>query len=603
MEQDTGFSDPEAAVRAAKEFLQSVLFEDGLAAAVDAAECPTLLPGTDPIVRQLLVMELLQASLYERLKDTDPFDEEAIDDYWSPLPYGGSAALNCALTADTDPGRRKAAGSERTPTKPGIAQARRYERTAVTAHRVMQSCGAVRTLAAARFARFEEVAGTPEMAAADYVEHPAGHRARYADEFLGAALGLGPHQAARLVDDAVWMRDRTPDLLDQVAHQGAECGAMPGSPMTAAAARRARCRPEHSPVPINLDVVATIARELQDARPDTCATVQSAVLRRGIHRTTAAQARRSARTLVTKHEASAARTTAKKTAAQQQNVWADPYSTPGLAMLTAIMPTEQVEALYAAVEELAHRLQANSASSGGAEKTLGQHRVDALFQLAMRGVTLRINLDIITADPEPGQHAGTTTGGGDNGDGPNPAADHRTEGDRRSAKRNAFTPDPLRALAGAVAFGHTGAMSVAGLTELAEQFATGKVRSRATHRSVSDLTADLPTEAERATTRYRPTQTLRQRVIARDRTCRHPGCNRPGRYTDLDHLVPWPRGSTSLANLHCLCRRHHRAKHARWKVITDGRGNETWTSPTGRIHTTSPGTLTDLIDAGFPCPN
>jgi hypothetical protein len=55
---------------------------------------------------------------------------------------------------------------------------------------------------------------------------------------------------------------------------------------------------------------------------------------------------------------------------------------------------------------------------------------------------------------------------------------------------------------------------------------------------------------------------LRRAVIARDRHCRHPGCYRPARWCDVDHIIPWlDGGETKLENLQLLCRYHHMEKH------------------------------------------
>jgi hypothetical protein len=57
---------------------------------------------------------------------------------------------------------------------------------------------------------------------------------------------------------------------------------------------------------------------------------------------------------------------------------------------------------------------------------------------------------------------------------------------------------------------------------------------------------------------------LRRAVIARDRHCQHPGCFRPARWCDVDHIVSWlDGGETKLSNLQLLCRYHHRLKHIR----------------------------------------
>ncbi|MFL5800124.1 MAG: DUF222 domain-containing protein [Actinomycetota bacterium] len=57
---------------------------------------------------------------------------------------------------------------------------------------------------------------------------------------------------------------------------------------------------------------------------------------------------------------------------------------------------------------------------------------------------------------------------------------------------------------------------------------------------------------------------LRRGVIARDRGCRFPGCDRPHTWCDAHHVVHWAEGGpTALANLLLLCRRHHRMVHER----------------------------------------
>ena len=75
---------------------------------------------------------------------------------------------------------------------------------------------------------------------------------------------------------------------------------------------------------------------------------------------------------------------------------------------------------------------------------------------------------------------------------------------------------------------------------------------------------------------YRPSSHLARFVQARDQRCCFPGCTRPAARTDKDHLDPWPRGRTSPDNLHCLCRHHHRAKHAGFTVLKDPDGTTIW---------------------------
>lgn len=83
---------------------------------------------------------------------------------------------------------------------------------------------------------------------------------------------------------------------------------------------------------------------------------------------------------------------------------------------------------------------------------------------------------------------------------------------------------------------------------------------------------------------YEPPQALIDFLIARDRTCRFPGCRRSAALSDLDHAQSWESGGeTSPENLGALCRRHHMLKtHNGWKVDSHADGSCTWTSPLGK---------------------
>jgi hypothetical protein len=98
---------------------------------------------------------------------------------------------------------------------------------------------------------------------------------------------------------------------------------------------------------------------------------------------------------------------------------------------------------------------------------------------------------------------------------------------------------------------------------------------------------------ELGTDRYRPTAKALRFVQTRDRTCRFPGCTRPARFSDVDHELPWPRGSTDPRNLHCLCRHHHRAKQSGlFTVHTDPDGSTAWTiTATNTVYRRPPPTI------------
>jgi hypothetical protein len=91
-------------------------------------------------------------------------------------------------------------------------------------------------------------------------------------------------------------------------------------------------------------------------------------------------------------------------------------------------------------------------------------------------------------------------------------------------------------------------------------------------------------------TTYSPPAALVDFVVARDGTCRFPGCGVPANRCDLDHEVPYEQGgSTSADNIGALCRRHHRLKtHGGWKLARGPDGSVRWKSPSGAIYTVPP---------------
>jgi hypothetical protein len=96
---------------------------------------------------------------------------------------------------------------------------------------------------------------------------------------------------------------------------------------------------------------------------------------------------------------------------------------------------------------------------------------------------------------------------------------------------------------------------------------------------------------------YQPPQALIDFLIARDRTCRFPGCRRSAALSDLDHAQSWEEGgTTSLDNLGALCRRHHQLKtHGGWGIESRADGSCTWTSPLGKIYQTPARSMAETV--------
>lgn len=90
-------------------------------------------------------------------------------------------------------------------------------------------------------------------------------------------------------------------------------------------------------------------------------------------------------------------------------------------------------------------------------------------------------------------------------------------------------------------------------------------------------------------TTYRPSARLRDLVTARDLICTFPGCERCATTTDLDHRTNFNGTNTTAANLHPLCRTHHRLKtHTGWTVTRDPQGIDHWHAPNGTEYLQQP---------------
>jgi hypothetical protein len=137
-------------------------------------------------------------------------------------------------------------------------------------------------------------------------------------------------------------------------------------------------------------------------------------------------------------------------------------------------------------------------------------------------------------------------------------------------------------------FGPTGRMENGQRLALLEQIQSwcADTRTEVTVKPVVDLNAQLTAQG------YEIPARLREQIILRDRTCVFPGCTRPARGCDVDHVVEYDHdaeaegrpqpGPTQTDNLACLCRFHHRLKtHSPWTYAMVEPGIFEWTSPHG----------------------
>ena len=102
---------------------------------------------------------------------------------------------------------------------------------------------------------------------------------------------------------------------------------------------------------------------------------------------------------------------------------------------------------------------------------------------------------------------------------------------------------------------------------------------------------------------YRVPDSLRGFLVARDGTCRFPGCSRPAAGCDIDHAEPWQTGGrTDRANLGCLCRRHHVLKtHGNWTLEARAPdGSVRWRGPDGRVYEGATLTVRQPLSSSVP---
>jgi hypothetical protein len=158
-------------------------------------------------------------------------------------------------------------------------------------------------------------------------------------------------------------------------------------------------------------------------------------------------------------------------------------------------------------------------------------------------------------------------------------------------------------------FGPTGRMENGQRLVLLEQIQSwcADTRTEVTIKPVIDLNTRLTAQA------YKVPADIREQIILRDRTCVFPGCTRPARRCDVDHIIEYDHdaeaegrrqpGPTQTDNLACLCRFHHRLKtHSAWRYTMTAPGIFEWTSPHGHRYRRDHTGTTDLDPPGIPRP-
>ncbi len=274
-------------------------------------------------------------------------------------------------------------------------------------------------------------------------------------------------------------------------------------------------------------------------------------------------------------------------AARDRGVWLTP-ELDGMATLTALLPADRAQAALSRVDRIARHLR----GAPGEERTLAQLRADAAA-------------DLLTADLAP--PADVVSAADLAVPGSVPVPDHAPRAPRderptarvpRSDRRSTIVVTvPALTLLGAGAGAGAGASAGAGVgagagTEPATLDGYGPIDLDTARRLAGEATSwvrvlthpltGAPLALDRST--YRVPTALRRWLGVTSPTCVFPGCGRPARACDLDHLTAWSEGGTTDDdNLAPECRHHHRLRHeSRWGPSRDpSTGEMRWTSPLG----------------------
>jgi hypothetical protein len=222
----------------------------------------------------------------------------------------------------------------------------------------------------------------------------------------------------------------------------------------------------------------------------------------------------------------------------------------GMATLTAFLPVDRAAAAMTRLDRAARHL----ATAESEERTLAQLRADAFADL-LTGVGAGVDAAATSADLAPARRSEPVS------------------------RPGVVVTIPALTLLGADDTPPTldgyGPIDVDTARRLAGE-ATSWVRVLTHPISGAPLALDRTT--------YRVPTALRRWLGITSPTCAFPGCGRPTRDCDLDHLRAWSEGgATDDDNLDPECRHHHRLRHeTRWAA---GRHPDTgalvWTSPIG----------------------
>jgi hypothetical protein len=303
----------------------------------------------------------------------------------------------------------------------------------------------------------------------------------------------------------------------------------------------------------SLAAVRAVAAETTALQPQSLALADE-ILADDLLDTAPSQARRVARTRVFEIDPGAAYAVA-ASAREDRFVCLSPSAAAGMACLSAVLPAEQAAACLAELRRHAVAVRASAAQTGSVSQLMADtlvERVTGLTSAEPTPVTVNLVMSdttLLGLDDQPAQLPGH---------GPIPAGIARWLTAHHSTWVRRLYTDP---------------------------------------RDATVAVAD--------TTRRRFDAGLRSLILARDQTCRAPGCTATIR--DIDHTTPFASGGpTTASNGRSYCRRCHRAKHHPAVTIRTTRHADTTQADTSRDDASRDDAIrddADRTDAGLAVPD
>ncbi|PZF85857.1 HNH endonuclease signature motif containing protein [Jiangella anatolica] len=336
---------------------------------------------------------------------------------------------------------------------------------------------------------------------------------------------------------------------------------------------------------IDLRRARVLTDELGAQEPDVRARVEAAVLPKAPAMDAVALRKLVKRVL---HELAPVETAERHRLAREGRYVAVTPASDGMAFLEALLPAEDATALNTVLKVAAADAKRADTAAGRPVRGYDQRRADALAELGWAALAACAGMERRPTGREAAAEAST---------GDQPPADTRTSTGHRT---DAHTPTPTghrprRPVSVHVTVPFT---ALAGLTdEPGELRGYGPISAPVARELAAAgvwtwLRTDPATgqvlDAGRRT--YRPTTALAEFIVARDRTCRAPGCHQPAANSDIDHVIPFAAGGTTVrANCQALCETHHLLKHrGHWTVRRGPGGITRWRGPTGHHYTKPP---------------